>query len=505
MAIEFIKNIINTGYNLTKINDNFDKIQTALLDGLSRSGNSPNQMEADLDMNNYDIINLHTLQVDDITIDGTDATGILQRAEDAVVLAEAAEAAATDFAELAQAWAEAVDEPGGPGTKSSKTWAQLAETYAGLTINNRFEKSFAGNGVATVFVLDVDPGSGNNVDINVDGVWQLRSSYSVSGTTITFTEAPPGNGVIENINVVYGGRIDVNSPGAGTVDSGTIDNTDLPAIRTVLDVYSKSEVNGLVSGANGIRGHLWGLIGSNNVTDANNDMDFSSGEAASVGTGPIIMTLTSSITKRSDAAWAVGTGNGSMDTGNKPTNGWLHWYIIQRPDTNVVDVCSSVSASAPTFGVNIPAAYTKYRRIRSTKTDGSGNILADKQNGDEILWVNGIKENGGSAIAISTTAASLTLAGVPTGIVTRAILNAGYTSATDTASAFISSLDEADQTIGVGNALGNITNMQNVSENSTAGIEVRTNTSAQVRQKAGAAGSLYVFTRGYIDNRGRLS
>ncbi|QJX04736.1 hypothetical protein [Rhizobium brockwellii] len=382
--------------------------------------------------------------------------------------------------------------------------ADLAADYAALALNDQVLNTFAGNGTQTVFTLSIDPGSKNNTDVNLDGVLQFKSSYSISGTTLTFSEAPPGDGIENNIEVSFGGRININVPGSETVDADKIKATDIAAIRTKLSVYSKAEVDSAVAVSSGVAGRLYGLAGSQNATDAANDMDFATGEAASAGASPVIMVLASAITKRSDAAWAVGSGNGAMDTGTKPTTSWLHWYVIKRPDTGVVDVCCSASASAPTIGGNIPAAYTKYRRIRSTKTDGSGNIIADSQDGDEVLWQTAVKENGGAAYSTGTTAALVTLAGVPSGFKVRAILNATYTSASDSAGAFISSPDEGDQALGVGNSLFNITNMQNASENASAGIEVRTNASGQVRHKAGAAGSLYIATRGYIDRRGRI-
>lgn len=52
------------------INQNSDKIETAIQNTLSRDGTFPNQMEADLDMNNNDILNVDNLSVDTLIIDG---------------------------------------------------------------------------------------------------------------------------------------------------------------------------------------------------------------------------------------------------------------------------------------------------------------------------------------------------------------------------------------------------------------------------------------------------
>lgn len=379
-----------------------------------------------------------------------------------------------------------------------------AADYAALALNNQLLNTFAGNGVQTVYTLSADPGSKNNTVVNVDGVLQLKSAYSLSGTTLTFSEAPPGDGLTNNIEVSFGGRININVPGSETVDADKVKATDVVAIRTKLSVYSKTEVDAAVAVSAGFAGHLFGLTGSQNATDANNDMDFQAGEAASSGAAPVIMSLATAITKRSDAVWAVGNNNGAMDAGTKPTNGWLHWYLIKRPDTGVTDVCCSTSAVAPSIGTNIPAAYTKYRRIRSTRTDGSGNIVPDSQKGDEILWSTTVKENGGTAYSSGTSGALVTLAGVPTGLKVEALLNGTFTSSSATNGALVNSPDEADQAPGISGAGTNLGNMQAASAYASAPLRVRTNTSAQVRHRSGAAGSLYLFTRGYVDDRGRI-
>lgn len=70
MAVEVTLSTITTGYNLSKINTNFEAIQTALQDAISRSGATPNTMSADLDMNGNDILNVNAIQVEALTING---------------------------------------------------------------------------------------------------------------------------------------------------------------------------------------------------------------------------------------------------------------------------------------------------------------------------------------------------------------------------------------------------------------------------------------------------
>lgn len=70
MAINFTPDDVASGFNLSKLNSNFDKTQTALQDALSRSGNGPNQMNADIDLNSNDLLNVKQIDADVLTLNG---------------------------------------------------------------------------------------------------------------------------------------------------------------------------------------------------------------------------------------------------------------------------------------------------------------------------------------------------------------------------------------------------------------------------------------------------
>lgn len=60
----------------------------------------------------------------------------------------------------------------------------------------------SGNGVTTAFTLPTAPAGENNTQIYIDGVYQQKNQYSISGTTLTFTAAPPtGTGNIEIVTI----------------------------------------------------------------------------------------------------------------------------------------------------------------------------------------------------------------------------------------------------------------------------------------------------------------
>jgi hypothetical protein len=75
-------------------------------------------------------------------------------------------------------------------------------------------QTFDGDGVTTQFVLSSDPGNINNLDIAIGGVTQTPAvDFTLSGTTLTFTTAPPSG--TDNIFVRWGQAL---PQGAATAD-----------------------------------------------------------------------------------------------------------------------------------------------------------------------------------------------------------------------------------------------------------------------------------------------
>lgn len=115
---------------------------------------------------------------------------------------------------------------------------------------------------------------------------------------------------------------------------------------------------------------ITGLLPSNNVTTPLTKLDISAGSARSSDL-TTDMILSSGITKI-EGAWAVGTGNGGLDSGTTFANNTnYHIHLIYHPTGPVVDVLFSTSATAPT----LPGGYTKKRRIGCFQTDSAGDIV----------------------------------------------------------------------------------------------------------------------------------
>jgi len=228
------------------------------------------------------------------------------------------------------------------------------------------------------------------------------------------------------------------------------------------------------SGARGFnhapKGHLYGLTLSNNVSDATNDIDIAVGEAASEDANPWLMVLGSSLTKRLDASWAVGTGNGGLDTGSIANTTYFVW-LIQRSDTGVVDALFSTSASSPTM----PANYDRKRFIGPV-VRASAAIVRFVQTGDYFTVYT---PTGTANAALSTTSQLITLTNVPTGISVLANFDATVLGASANIQAYFSSPLAVDGTA-VANSRTSLTTPSNAAY-ASGGFTLLTDTSGRIR------------------------
>lgn len=254
-----------------------------------------------------------------------------------------------------------------------------------------------------------------------------------------------------------------------------------------------------------IQGALFGLTLANNAGDAVNDIDIAIGMATTDSTtDPRTMVLGTAITKRLDAAWAVGTNNGGLDTGSIANTTYFVW-LIQRSDTGVVDALFSISATSPTM----PASYDRKRRIGAVIRVAAA-LLPFIQH-EDTFWHNNAT-NGGildvNSVNPGTSQVTRTLT-VPIGIAVDAIINLGVNNTSAAASVTTASaLELPAVTAGstVAHGLWNSTTGV-VPTVSTRG-QVRTNTSGQIRTNtnvSGASITLQVATLGWVDVRGRLA
>jgi microcystin-dependent protein len=167
---------IASGYNLSKVNANFQKIEDELNNKVLYRDvveGEPNQLEVDVDMNGNRILNLPnpSLLQEPVTLGFLDsfyanAEAAAQQAEDALA-------------------------------------AVLAAISGGVPINTTelVTEKFSGNASQTVFTITEPIVSAGSVLVFISGVFQSSpADFTVAGQVVTFTSAPPSG--TDNITVV---------------------------------------------------------------------------------------------------------------------------------------------------------------------------------------------------------------------------------------------------------------------------------------------------------------
>lgn len=195
------------------------------------------------------------------------------------------------------------------------------------------------------------------------------------------------------------------------------------------------------------------------------------------------------------SAWAVGGGNGALDTGAVANNTWYHVYLIRRDSDGLIDVLLSLSATAPTM----PSGWTNRRRIGSIRTDGSAQIVPFVQSGNEFRWVTPPLDVNVANLGAARTLYPLT---VPTGVQVRAQFRVRAANA----SAWGLLIQEPAET----DAAPLTTGSPLVDFSATAGLnqyqnfERATDTSGQIAARSTVASTtLLITTLGWVDFRGQ--
>lgn len=442
MAVSTNISNIGSGFSRVPINTNFQNIQASLEDALSRTGVGPNQMETDLDMNSNDILNVNQI----------DTT---------VLLVEGVPFVPGDVSAI-----------GPPGDDATVTVG---------TVNT---------GAAGTNVIITNSGTANDAILNFT---IPRGDQGASGAgTGDMLAAQNLNDVVNKVTAFTNIKQAATASATGVVELAT--NTEIGTGTDTTRAVTPAGLASILSLAG--RGMIYGLTMSNAIVDAVNDITIVSGVAID-DTNTNFMELSSPITKRLDAAWAVGTGNGGRDTGSIADNTW-HIWLIKRPDTGVVDVLFSLSATSPTM----PSNYTLKRRIGSVMRIAS-TIKPFVQLGDKFIWVTPTSDFDSNVGAASATTVTT---GVPKGIVLDAVLNFSLSigASGSFCHALISALFQTDVVPDSTNFTVYTYDADSNGGTDSTAINVITNTSGQVRVRGSKTCQCIVRTVGWIDTRGRL-
>lgn len=106
------------------------------------------------------------------------------------------------------------------------SWGEIGGGGATLGIDN-----FTGDGSDTTFTMGANPLEENNTQVYIDGVYQQKNTYSISGTTLTFSEAPPNTSSVEVVRI-----------SASTVTVGTPDDNTVSTVKIVNDAVTYDKI-----------------------------------------------------------------------------------------------------------------------------------------------------------------------------------------------------------------------------------------------------------------------
>lgn len=220
-------------------------------------------------------------------------------------------------------------------------------------------------------------------------------------------------------------------------------------------------------------------------------MSVSAGQATDSANAVMVSGAASS---KTTAAWAVGSGNGGLDTGTIANSTWYYFYVIRRPDTGVVDYIFSTSSSSPT----LPTNYTQYRYIGAGLTNGSGQWVKFRQDGDEFLWDTPVLDFSGAG----STSAGLITVSAPRGRRMRVLTNVFITSASQ--SVYLSDPSTADLAPS-GTASPLLTSIADGVAGVVAGTQAIswTDTLGRIRYRNSSTTTWRLATLGWVDSRGR--
>ncbi|MBB2671065.1 UNVERIFIED_ORG: hypothetical protein GGE44_000606 [Rhizobium esperanzae] len=241
-----------------------------------------------------------------------------------------------------------------------------------------------------------------------------------------------------------------------------------------------------------------GLVLSNNASSPTTHVDFSAGSARS---GASFVASAASFTKRVTGTFAAGTGAGGLDSGAVAANATYFAYALRKDADLSFDVVLSTSATIAGITATLLTGYTIVKCIGVVLTDGSSLIRKFVMYPrDEYTFVTPVKDAVGAPISTTSTLIALT---VPNGARVKAKLRFQYTSTATTASALFSDPSQGILFASIGNDGGNVGAVQVAGNYAIGSADIWTNTSKQIRQVGGAAGSFWMWTDGFYFPCGR--
>ena len=239
-------------------------------------------------------------------------------------------------------------------TRNSANEITIEGSSAGATI---VKDDFVGDGATTAFTLSVSPISTLFTSVYIAGVYQEKETYSITGSTLNFTTAPPNGGSIEVISLVSNNI----SPSANTITrddfTGVTAQTDFtlstaPPSIDFMDVY----VNGAYQNKD-----TYTLVGTT--------LSFS--EAPDAG----------------DAIETMIISTASLVTAVSSVNGQTGAVVLNNPfviSTSTAAIAGSLYVLTADLTLTLPSSPTNGASVKMSNLSGVATCIVGR-NGNNIM------------------------------------------------------------------------------------------------------------------------
>ncbi len=269
-----------------------------------------------------------------------------------------------------------------------------------------------------------------------------------------------------------------------------------------LIIQSLDTLSKMFRGKTGQRGYITGLVPTNNSGDATNDIDFSEGIARDSEDNDNIHA--SAMTKKADATWAPGTGNGGMAAGVSFGANTFHLFVLGsskgQSDHDFGFDTSLTAANLMADAAVVAAGLDIFRRVESFITTGAAwiSMEVNEITGGGLRCYYNATPTDLSSYNGATTRQTLALT-IPSDVQFLAIVTLYFDFVTNDMLAWVRSVNYTDSGATSSNNDGNATAESEFTVNE---ISVLTDTFATIAHRQSSTNSnLNIRTKGYIDYR----
>lgn len=258
------------------------------------------------------------------------------------------------------------------GAIEAKWWSDLGgvNTVAGtgdaITVTTPTVYTALKTGMRMVFIASAANTTAVTLNLDAIGAKAVRKISGGVDVALAAGDLPAG----ARIDVIYNAAAN-SAAGAWiilsiSVAAATTSASGIVELATVAEALAGTDAVRAVTPA-GLyypTGHLFGLTLTNSGSDS---IILAAGDCRSDDDTANI-NQASTLTKSVATSWAVGSGNGGLDTGSVGNSRYFIWKI-KRSDTSVDDALFSLSSTAPTM----PTNYDKKTLIGEFTRAGAAN------------------------------------------------------------------------------------------------------------------------------------